>query len=200
MKIRIIFIYILLIITVGCNGRQGAPIESQPNTLELTSSLILERNQQYESIEDGIVITLPDDWAVHGNEILWIEPSASAYPKDSYFAHARTFDLYTMEPYVSLFNERWRIPQSATEVAQAISNTMDTAVRTLEPVNAVNINGRDGAAFLVDRDELHQYVIVLRIAKDKVVVLGALGPAERSEEMKTILNAIALSIQPLEAD
>jgi len=81
-------------------------------------------------------------------------------------------------------------------VAQDIANTMKES-QVIMPVESVDINGHDSAAFLLTPDTRHHYAIILRIADDKVVVLDALGPASRSGEMQDILNVIALNIQPL---
>jgi hypothetical protein len=81
-------------------------------------------------------------------------------------------------------------------VAQDIVNTREVP-QIVMPVKSVDINGRDGVIYLLAPDTRHRYSIILRIADDKVIVLGALGPVSRSEEMQGILNAIALNIQPL---
>jgi hemin uptake protein HemP len=203
MLTRFLLLSLWMMILMGCDSGSGAPVTSQIDAPILTSDLVLEADHEYKGIEHSLTFRYPSDWTVDdGGGSVGIIPSDEDFPQN-FFLDSGTvhFDFHTMGPYVSRLNQRWRIPQPATEVAQAIANTMkeDTLI---EPVTAVDINGHDGATFLLEINDngyiYHFYIILLRITEDKVVSLSAFGPASRSEEMKTVLNAIALNIEPLE--
>ena len=185
----------LLFILVGC----GAPVASQPNATKLTSSLILSDDLVYESTENNIIIDYPADWLISGDDMIFIQPSEDDFPKIR-SSSAPPFMLYTMGPYADRFSDRWHIPRSATEIARKTAQNATDASELLEPIEPVDINGHDGAVFLIERGEQHQYVVILRITEQVAVGLGALGPSDRSDEMKDVLNAIALNIQPLTED
>ncbi|MBP6470400.1 MAG: hypothetical protein KBE23_12445 [Chloroflexi bacterium] len=191
----------LLLSLVGCTGNVGAPITSQPDTPELTTEFVMEKDLEFRSIKNGFVLEYPADWEVAGENMIWVEPSEADFPQDHRSILTEVdFSLFTRGPYVGNFSRKWRIPQSAREVAQVIVGTRDYP-EVIQPVKAVSINGFDGATSLMaveTRIPLHRYGIVLRIASDKVIVLGTDGPASRSEEMQNILNAIALNIRPIE--
>jgi len=191
----------LLLSLVACAGNVGAPITSQPDTPELTTEFVMEKDLEFRSIENGFVLEYPADWEVAGENMIWVEPSEADFPQDHRSILTEVdFSLFKMGPYTGNFSRKWRIPQSAREVAQVIVDTRDEP-EVIQPVKAVSINGFDGATSLLAvqaRISLHSYEIVLRIADDKVIVMHALGPASRSEEMQNILNAIALNIRPIE--
>ncbi len=181
----------------GCINNVGAPIASQPSTPRLTTEFLLEKNLEFQSIESGFVLDYPADWTVEGEGLIWVKPSETDFSQDhSSVLTEVTFTLFTKSPYTGYASAKRRIPQPASEVAQDILNTRKHT-QIVMPVEAVDINGRDGAFYLLAPDTRHHYSIILRIADDKVVVLDALGPANRSEEMQNILNAIALNIRPL---
>jgi hypothetical protein len=186
-----------LLLLLGCTG-QGAPVASQPNAPPLTSDFVMDKDLVFESVEYELVLAYPADWTVEDVGSVYIHPSAADFQQDPGFALMKTsFTFYVTGPYVGRSSERWRIPQPSVEVAREILNTFSEH-EILKPIESVDINGHDGAIFLVARpEETHQYIAVLRIAEHKAVVLGALGPAHRSEEMQAILNAIALNIRPL---
>ena len=188
----------LLLSLVGCAGNVGAPITSHPDTPELTTEFVMEKGLEFRSIKNGFVLEYPADWKVAEENMIWVEPSETDLVQNHRSILTEvTFMLHTMGPYSGNFSRRWRVPQPASAVAEDIANTMKWT-QVVMPVEAVDINGRDGASFLMAPDKRHHYVIVLRIADDKMLVMGALGPASRSEEMQNILNAIALNIRPIE--
>ncbi len=193
----LIIVCFLITSLAGCRGSVGAPIASQLNAPGLTTEFVMEKDLEFQSIEHGFVLDYPADWEVVGENLVWVEPSESDLIQNHRSVLTEvTFTLYTMGPYSGNQSRRWQVPQPAIIVAQDIANTMKET-QIIMPVKAVDINGRDGASFLLAPDTRHHYVIVLRIADDKVLVMGALGPASRSEEMQNILNAIALNIRPL---
>ncbi len=183
---------------VGCIGSVGAPIVSQSGNPKLTTEFVLEQETEFSSTDDGFIFSYPGDWIVQKHTTIWVTPSEVDFPQDlSSIPNEATFTIFTKSPYTGHISRKWRIPQSASSVAQDIAN-VTKEWQIIKPVEAVDINGRDGAVFLQAPDDTtHLYSIVLRISEDKVVVLGALGPASRSEEMQNILNAIALNIRPL---
>ena len=182
----------------GCFRSVGAPIVSPSDNPKLTTEFVLVKATEFRSIEDGFIFSHPEDWIVQKHTVVWVTPSEIDFPQDtSAIPTEATFTLFTKSPYTGRISRKWRIPQSASSVAQDIANVTQEW-QIIKPVEAVDINGWDGAVYLQAPDDTtHLYSIILRIADDKVVVLGALGPASRSEEMQNILNAIALNIRPL---
>lgn len=195
---RNLLVWGLILTLAGCAGSIGAPIASQPGTPKITTEFVLENDLEFRSVEDGFMLGYPEDWTVEKYTAIWITPSEADFLQDhSSVLTEATFTLLTKSPYVGNISRRRRIPQSASRVAQDIAN-VTVEWQDVISVKAVDINGRDGAIYLkAPEDTIHSYSIILRITLDKVVVLNALGPASRSEEMQDILNAIALNIQPL---
>jgi hypothetical protein len=192
----IVHLFLFLGLT-GCAGSVGAPIDSQPGTPKLTTEFVMKKELQFRSVENGFLLDYPADWVVEGEGLIWVTPSETDFPQDhSSVLTEATFTLFTKSPYAGYTSSRRRIPQPASEVAQDIANTMKESP-VIMPVESVDINGRDGAIYLLAPDTRYHYSIVLRVADDKVAVLDALGPSSRSEEMQNILNAIALNIRPL---
>ncbi len=193
MSNRSLFAVLFLLIVVGCSNRNGAPINSQPGTPKLETDLAIEAKLKYESTEKGVAIYYPQGWVIDEGII-----STGIQIDSNNFS--QNFSFITRSPYVSRNNRRWQIPQPAIEIAQFIANTMKGEVTMIEPVTAVDINGRDGATFLVEdiSTNRHMYVIILRISEDTVIDFNAIGPSDHSEEMKSILSAIALNTQPLD--
>ena len=200
-KIRQYTLFPLLIfILIGCGANKGVSNVPQENAVALDTDIVWENKQEYESTNHGIMISFPSDWVIAESILIRLAPSEAEFPwnADS-ILEQESYSLSTTGSYAGLRSHRFRIPQSATRVAQFIASTMSGEI--VEPVVAVDINGRDGAAFSVAREyDRYQYIIVLRITDEKAVVLDALGPASKSEEMKSMLNAIALNIQPLDEE
>ncbi len=190
---------LLFFILVSCGVSKGVSNAPQENAIPLETDLVWENTQEHKSANHGITISFPSDWVIADGELIWLAPSETEFPWNAdAILEQETYSLYTTGSYTGIRSHRYRIPQSATRVAQFIAGTMFGEF--VDPVITVNINGRDGAIFSVTTREhdRYQYIIVLRITDEKAVVLGALGPASKSEEMKSMLNAIALNIQPLD--
>lgn len=199
--VKLIFVCLILGL-VGCAGQSIAPTSSQPSTPELTTSLIMEKTLEFKSVEDGFALDYPADWTVKGEGLFWVKPSEIDFHQDySSVLTEVTFTLHTSDPYTGHNSRRWRIPQTASENLQWQVN-LDTSIEVVEPVRAVSINERDAATVLLSYEKgmLYQYGITLRIAEDKMLELLAQGPSNRSEEMRNVLNAIALNIRPLDEE
>ena len=202
---KIIILLCLIVGLIGCGVQNGAPISSQLGTPELTTTLIMEKNLVFESVEDEIALDYPFDWTVSGDSLFWVDPNEADLPQDhsSVLTEVRVM-IFTNVPYSGRNSRRWKIPQPAHEVLQWEINESSSTV--VEPVQAVSINGRDAATVLLAYKNkkgtltLYQYSIALRISDDKVVHLVIDGPASRSEEMQNVLNAIALNIRPLDGE
>lgn len=188
---------LLILVLVSCSVYQSVPNTPQENAVVLDTDLVWENKQEHESVSHGIAISFPSDWSIADSDIIWLAPNESEFLWNTdAILEQESYMIYTTGSYTGIRSHRLRIPQTAASVAQFIANTMSGSLT--EPVTPVNINGRDGAIFLVSDGNRHHYTIVLRVTDDKAVILGADGPASRSKEMKSILNAIALNIQPLE--
>lgn len=198
-KIRQYTLFPLLIfVLISCGTSKGTPNIPQENAVVLDTGIVWDNIQEYKSAKHGIIVGFPSDWVIGESVFIRLAPSEAEFPWNAEkILEQESYMLHTTGSYAGLRSHRFRIPQSATRVAQFIAGTMSGEI--IEPVVAVDINGRDGATFSVTREyDRYQYIIVLRITDEKAVVLDALGPASKSEEMKSILNAIALNIQPLE--
>ena len=183
---------------MGCVTTKGVSNIPQESATQLDTSVVWDDKQKLESANHEIAISVPSDWIIADGDLIWLASDESKFPWNAdKILTQETYMVHTTGSYTGLRSHRLGIPQSATRVAQFIASTMSGEI--VEPVMAVNINGRDGATFSVTREyNRYQYIIVLRITDEKAVVLDALGPASKSEEMKSILNAIALNIQPLD--
>lgn len=192
-------IIVIMLFLTACNSGVGAPMLSDSDTPLLTSSVEQTSLIEFESSEQGIAIGYPIDWAIAGGDyMIYIAPNEEDFPWGTDFSlREPSYIVYTMGPYVERGNQRLQIPQPASEIAQAILDT-ESESEIINPVTSVSINGKDGAIFLAAKGTQYNYLIVLRIAYQKAVVLAAHGPTEKSLEMQSLLNAIALSIRSLE--
>ena len=199
----LLFLSILLImaLNIGCIG---APVESQTDTPLLTSEFVLAKEQVYQDIDGGFTLDYPADWHISGDRLIWLDPSEVDFKSSSNsFFDRKPFMFHATNPYVGLDSEAYHVPSPSASVAKEVLGTL-RETNVLEPIKSVNINGRDGATFLVEQPmdispwNMHQYVIILRISEHTTIQMLALGPANRSQEMKDILNAIALNFRPLD--
>jgi hypothetical protein len=181
----------------------SAPIESQADAPLLTSEFVLAKEQVYENSARGFALDYPADWVLFESSFsVKFDPSEDDFKAASNSSIDRyPFTFIVTTPYVGLESEVYPISASTSAaVADEILSTFGE-FEVLKPITSVNINGRDGATFLVERPQnRHQYIAILRINQDTTINLGALGPANRSEEMQEVLNAIALNFRPLEED
>ena len=126
-----------------------------------------------------------------------IAPDEKQFPwREDFYLSDQRYYLFTRDSYTDRSNRRTHIPQSAAAVLADMPQGMNGEV--LQPVTSVDIAGRDGATHLVGNDLRHMYTIVVRVAPHKAVVLTAVGSANKSEEMQSILNAMALNVRPIE--
>lgn len=194
---------LVMVVGIGCSG---SSVKSQEDAPFLISDFVLDKEQIYQNSNGKFALDYPLDWVIYeGSGIVGINPSKADFQQSPGSRLSKTtFRFYVLNPYVGYENETYLIPSPSTKVAEEILGTFevgDADFEVLEPIKAININGYDGASFLLaHREGLAQYIIVLRIAKNRSVSLDALGPLDRTEEMQEILNAIALNIRPLDED
>lgn len=197
--IRIYLIVAFALLTLGaCSGSRGAPVTSQEGAPALTTELKSEELAWYESEEHGIVVGYPAGWAITGDELsVYIAPDEEKFLWGSnHTSSDPRYNLSARGSYTNRGNRRAFIPESAAAVAQDYVDKMSHQV--IEPVTSVDVNGHDGATALAGNEYYHRYLVVVRVTAYKAVVMVAAGPAEHSEEMQSILNAVALSLHPLE--
>ena len=194
-----LFLGILLMLMVsGCVTDLGAPLHSEEDTPILSSELDEAHLTFQEIDEQSIVVGYPAGWAINGGEVMvYIAPDENELPwGEDYSLTNPRFYLYAKGSYTNRSNRRTHIPQSAAAVLASIPINMNGKV--LQPITSVDVAGRDGATYLVGNDFRHIYTVVVRVTPHKAVVLTAEGPAEESEEMQSILNAMALNVRPIE--
>ena len=202
MEKRLLFLLGFLAICVMYLWYSSAPVEAPPDALLLTSSFVLEKEQVYENV-NGFALNYPADWTLFDGEFIkMLDPSEDDFKVSSNSIMDRyPFTFGVTDPYVGIESSTYEIsPSSSASVAEEILDTFGD-YEILEPIKSVNINGRDGATFLVERPQnRHQYIIILRINQHTVIDLGALVPAIRSEEMQEVLKAIALNFRPIDKE
>lgn len=189
---KLIIISSLVLGLFGCTKNF---VPSQSESLPLISNLDSTGWPEFESTVHGISIKYPTGWAIDGSGELLIDIA----PTEDLLLSGKAYTVHTMNPYVKRGNQRFDIPQSTMEVAQALAETWTkTGADIINPATNVDINGRDGVVFLAKDTQSFVYTIVLRVAQHKIIVLGATGSDDDIEEMQTTLNAIALTVQSLE--
>lgn len=195
MKMKLNKLIIISSLVLGLFGCTKDFVPSQPGAAPPMSSLDTTDWPEFESEVHGISIKYPTGWAIDGSGelLIYIAPT-----KDLLLSR-KAYTVRAMKPYVKRGNQRLDIPQSTIEVAQALVETWTkTGADIINPVTNVDINGRDGVISLVEDNQIYVYTIVLRVAQHKVIILNATGSEDDVEEMQATLNAIALTVQPLE--
>ncbi len=172
-------------------------VSGQPEAVPLTSDIDTKDWVEFRSDEHGIVFKYPSDWAVASLEGLAIIVAENE--KDIYSLN-QSYSIRAMKPYMKRGNQNLNIPQSTNQVAQALADTwIKTGSQLTIPVTDVDINGHAGAIFSAEVNSWHNnYTIVLRLTNHKVVDLSVTGEEDKIEEMQNTLNALALTIQPLQ--
>jgi len=198
MKRMLINFLFLLLLFAGCSPTRSEPVPSLPGASQLAPTLEASELAEFRSEDKGIIIAYPDGWAVvDSTSFTYLAPDESLFPWKRSFSLAQPmYIINTMGPYVKRGNQQLNIPQPTIEVAQFIADTMDGEL--VKPVTSVDINGIDGASFLNESTFGHEYVVFLRIANKKVVVLSAHGPVDKSEEMQSVVNTIVLKTHLIE--
>jgi len=182
----------------GCATDPGAPPEHEDNAPLLTSDLDEAELTYQEVSEQGIIIGYPAGWEIEaGHTVTYIAPNAEQFPwKPTYSPLDFTILVVTRDSYTNRGNRRTHIPQSAATVLSDLPTGMTGEM--LVPVTSVDAAGRDGAIYLVGNDYKQLYRVVVRVTSSRAVTLTAEGPADKSEEMQSILNAMALNVRPIE--
>lgn len=184
-------VLLLLFVALSCQPR--------PNEQPLTTELDLEQLEMFESAKYGISFGVPKEWQVaEGVVTLILSPDPNAtFSFDE--AHYR---VYTMSRKFGLGMRSLAFPKSAYHIASIIKNpSIGSSNHSLEPITRTNVSGREVAYYFEEASfssDYQDYVIVIELNKDEVVVLAADGPKELSELMRSTLNAIALTVEPLD--
>lgn len=198
------FIILLgFILILGCQVQLGAPIESQPNTPNLTTGIDTKNWPTFESQEHGIGVGYPQDWYIKSDEIfITTQETPISLLSNGCSSIQPAYQLYMMGPYVERSERRFRIPQTSIKVAEKVVESIMsvTTSELIQPPTSVNINGRDGAIFVTKDNNDYTYTIILRISQDKAVVLFSCGQINGLEEIQSTLNAIALSVYPIDGE
>lgn len=201
MKKKILLIFALLSL-VGCQINQGAPIESSAGALPITTNIATDEFSYLNSEEHDILVGYPADWAIKstGTDVVIVRtPDQFPWGLNPPTSEPK-YSVWTKGPYVDRSNIRWRIPQSAAEIAEKIAwtFTVSDSGEIIEPVTNIDIHGQDGATFTLNSRGDILYFIVYRVEYDKVAILDASGSPEDIDQMKSMLNALALTLKPLE--
>jgi len=192
---KYILALIALIFLMGC---QGNTYLADNNIPELTTTLDTRDWSEFSSEELGIKLHYPENWVIHGDEIfIRIAEKENHFPWKDYASVHPDYSIWTQQPYLS-HKLRLLDSMSATQVAKVTKNiSQNYSTEIIEPIIQVDINGHDGATVLDNNAICYRYDVFLSLDKDDTVVLTSCGPEETVEEMKSVLNTIALSIEPL---
>jgi len=183
-------ILLLLFVALSC--------QPQPSEQPLTTDLDLKQLETFESAEYGISFGIPAGWQVVEGEVsLIIGPE----PNTTFSFDKPHYRIYTMPRKFGLGIRSLAFPRSAYQIASIIKNpSLDPSTYSIEPITRTAVSGRKGAYFSEEASfssNYQYYTIVIELNDDEVVVLDADGPEELSELMRSTLNAIALTVEPL---
>lgn len=184
-------ILLLLFVALSC--------QPQPSEQPLTTDLDLKQLETFESAEYGISFGIPTGWqVVEGEPYLIISPNPSA----TFSFDEPHYRIYTMPRRFGLGIRSLAFPKSAYQIANIIKNpSLDPSDYSIEPITRTTVSGREGAYFSKEAtfsSKYQFYTIVIELSDEEVVILSADGPEELSELMRSTLNAIALTVEPLE--
>lgn len=203
MKFYTYSLFFVMIIS-ACSFSSGSSIASEVDAPPLESSIAADNLTMYRDETRNIIISYPTDWVIEDGDNLYIASSEDQFPWGiNYFlaSHEPYYYLYTRSPYLTRGDRRLQIVRTSSELAQAIAATFiivdEQEFEIVEEVTSVDINGRDGATFLISNRGDYHYFVVIRLTKKNVVVVTATGPISAKEEMKNIVNGIALNILPV---
>lgn len=190
---RNLVLLLLLFVALSC--------QPQPSEQPLTTDLDLRQLETFESPEYGIAFGIPPGWqVVEGEPYLILSPD----PNATYTLDEPHYRIRTMPRRFGLGISGGLFPRSAYQIAGIIKNpSLDPSTWSIEPITRTTVSGRAGAYFSKEHSfptsRNHQfYTIVIELNGGQVVILSADGPKEMSELMRSTLNAIALTVQPLD--
>ena len=175
--------------------------QPQPSEQPLTTDLDLEQLERFESAEYGISFRIPTGWQVVEGEpylILGPNPYATSTLDEPHYR------IYTMPRRFGSGIRGLAFPKSAYQIASIIKNpSLDPSEYSIEPITRTTVFGRKGAYYskqvtFITSPNHQYYTIVIELNEDEVVVLSADAPEELSELMRSMLNAIALTVEPLD--
>lgn len=189
---RNLVILLLLFVALSC--------QPQPSEQPLTTDLDLKQLETFESARYGLSFGIPAGWQVVEGEVALIigpNPYATSTLDEPHYR------IYTMPRKFGLGIRSLAFPKSAYQIASIIKNpSLDPSNYSIEPITRTTVSGREGAyyskevSFVTSPNHQH-YTIVIELNDDEVVVLSADAPEELSELMRSTLNAIALTVEPL---
>ncbi len=185
-----------LIFLMGC---QSKPIPANPDAPKLITTWNTEHMATFSSNELDIQLDYPENWIVHDvNEAVFIAENETHFPSQDDGYIYPDYWLLQISPYLSE-EQKFLGEMSAVQVANMLEKIAPKDSKEIvEPITQVNINGLDGATKLENNSICYSYSVFLSLNKDSTIFLSSCGPEDSVEEMKAVLNAIALSIQALE--
>ncbi|MBX7252052.1 MAG: hypothetical protein K1X50_08710 [Candidatus Promineofilum sp.] len=173
--------------------------QPQPSEQPLTTDLDLEQLETFESAEYGISFGMPTGWQVVEGEpylILTSDPHATFSFDEAHY------HIWTMSRRFGLGISSRIFPKSAYQIASIIKNpSLNPSDYSIGPITRTTVSGRAGAYYFEEASfssNYQYYTIVIELNDDVVVILHADGPGELSELMRSTLNAIALTVEPLD--
>ena len=185
---RNLVIFLLLFVALSC--------QPQPSEQPLTTDLDLKQLARFESPEYGIAFAIPAGWQAVESEISII------LGPDPYATSTLDEPEYRIRTMPRRFGLGRVFPRSAYEIASIIKNpSLDPSSWSIEPITRTIVSGKEGAYYFEEASfstDYQYYAIVIELNDDEVVILNADGPKEMSELMRSTLNAIALTVQPLD--
>lgn len=182
-------ILLLLFVALSC--------QPQPSEQPLTTDLDLKQLETFESAEYGMSFGILTGWQVaEGDFFLTLAPN----PYGTFSLDEAYYRIYTMSRRAGI--RRLGLPKSAYQIAKIIKNpSLDLSNYSIAPIIRTTVLGRAGAYYSEEASfssDYQFYTIVIELNDDEVVVLAAGAPEKLSETMRLTLNAIALTIEPLD--
>lgn len=152
----------------------------------------------FSSHKLGIQLHYPNNWIIHEvDDGLFIAENENHFPMQDDQHVYPDYLILQQPPYLSE-EQKLLGAMSAAQVANTFQTLTPTdSTNIIEPITQVNIDGQDGAIKLGNSSICYNYSVFLSLGKDNTVILSSCGPEDSVEEMKSVLNAIALSIEPI---
>jgi hypothetical protein len=184
-------ILLLLFLALSC--------QPQPSEQPLTTDLDLEQLETFKSAAYGISFGIPAGWqVVEGEPYLIVSPD----PNATFSFDKPHYQVRTMARRFGLGIGSRAFPKSAYQIASIIKNpSLNPSDYSVAPITRTTVSGREGAYYFEEASfstNYQFYKIVIELNDNEVVILSADGPKDLSELMRSTLNAIALTVEPLD--
>ena len=161
--------------------------------------------QIYQSKELDIAFQYPSNWALdEGEGSVYLAESSKDFPWGlEFFSSSRQepyYLLYEVAPYTTFVARLTRRERSTSEIAEAIALTYEIGPvkgKLIEPIESYQIDSKDISTLTIQSADLVDYLVIVALEPDQIIVVSANGPIGKIEDMKTVVNFVVESLQTL---